>query len=425
MGAAEQLLEYLNQILSQPEQAVLEVEALPAEFQPLGEKMVQCAGFLRETMALAKEIAKGNLDVPLPSSANEMAAPLKSLQAALKHITWQSQRVAKGDYNQRVDFMGDFAKAFNDMVAQLAQQRDTLLSELESRRRENSDLIQSKKMYEELVGRMEQWVLMADISTGEWLFVSNEPEYLSADPTAREDVRRWVSRRVEENCSKPAGTAEFDLESDGRRRYYAVALYPIYWYQRNTLAFVLTDITREREALLTLQNIAEHDSLTRLYNRRFGMDLLNRWLDEKRSFVLCFVDINNLKGVNDQLGHGEGDRYILLVSTILKKFSADAIVCRIGGDEFMLLVENWTAERAGVRLEQLKASMAGYNDMPRASYDHSISYGLSLVTKDNILPAADLLSMADERMYIYTRAYKRTRRLKQGGEIPHPAMESI
>ena len=63
----------------------------------------------------------GNFDCALPSPDNEIAASLKSLHASLKHLTWQAQQVAKGDYNQRVDFMGDFSIAFNNMIEQLNQ----------------------------------------------------------------------------------------------------------------------------------------------------------------------------------------------------------------------------------------------------------------------------------------------------------------
>lgn len=413
MSVAVRLLEYLDEVLKQPERAALDVQALPQEFREFGEKLASFAGYVQESRALAEAISQGDLDVSLPSPANEIAAPLKSLHAALKHLTWQSQQVAKGDYRQRVDFMGEFSTAFNDMVVQLAEQRATLLSELENRRRENRSLIQNKNMYEQLVGQLEQWVVMADVNTGEWLFVSNEPYYLRSDLGAAERFRLWVSGQIRQGLSTDMGTAELELESGGVARYYSVSLHPIYWYQRSTLAFILTDVSRERETLRTLQNVANRDPLTQLYNRRYGMQRLSEWLDQRKRFVLGFVDIDNLKGVNDQFGHMEGDRYITLVSGILSEFSSDALICRIGGDEFILLAQDWDRDEACARLEQLKKRMADYSSSTHAPYDHSISYGIILVEEGNTLQAGDLLSAADERMYMYKRVYKRGRRIQR------------
>jgi diguanylate cyclase (GGDEF)-like protein len=73
----------------------------------------------------AQALAKGDLDQEL-RQPGVVAGSLKGLQSALRHVTWQAQRVAAGDLSQRVDFMGDFAAAFNHMVEALAEARATL-----------------------------------------------------------------------------------------------------------------------------------------------------------------------------------------------------------------------------------------------------------------------------------------------------------
>jgi diguanylate cyclase (GGDEF)-like protein len=61
------------------------------------------------------QLAKGILDVDIPRQLY-MAMPAKALQANLKHLTWQAQRIAEGDLNHNVHFLGDFSKAFNQLV---------------------------------------------------------------------------------------------------------------------------------------------------------------------------------------------------------------------------------------------------------------------------------------------------------------------
>jgi PAS domain S-box-containing protein len=116
-------------VIYNPTQATLNLESLPEEFRDLGQGLQYFAECITETRVLAQALAKGDLEGSLPSRGNEMAAPLKSLHASLKHLTWQTQQVAKGDYQQRVDFMGNFAEAFNAMVRQLDERHKIALDE--------------------------------------------------------------------------------------------------------------------------------------------------------------------------------------------------------------------------------------------------------------------------------------------------------
>jgi len=116
---AEVLFNYLRDVLYSPARAALDLERLPQGFRDLGEGLKYLAECISETRKFANALSKGDLDGEMPSSGNEVAAPLKSLHASLKHLTWQTQQVAQGDYLQRVEFMGNFSRAFNAMVQQL------------------------------------------------------------------------------------------------------------------------------------------------------------------------------------------------------------------------------------------------------------------------------------------------------------------
>ncbi|MDR1874043.1 MAG: response regulator [Synergistaceae bacterium] len=117
----------MRSILYHPTRAELDLESLPEDFRELGKGLQYFAGCIAETHELANALAKGHLNCKLPSRGNEMAAPLKALHASLKHLTWQAQQVASGDYKQRVGFMGDSADAFNMMIEQLEQRSAELL----------------------------------------------------------------------------------------------------------------------------------------------------------------------------------------------------------------------------------------------------------------------------------------------------------
>lgn len=73
-------------------------------------------------------LSQGELQKEIPRTGNFLSSPFKELHARLMHLTWQTEQVARGDYNQRIDFMGNFSTAFNTMVATLAE-RESILRE--------------------------------------------------------------------------------------------------------------------------------------------------------------------------------------------------------------------------------------------------------------------------------------------------------
>ncbi len=75
-------------------------------------------------------LSRGDLSVDLPRGGMQMTQSLKNLQANLRHLSWKTQQIAKGDFTQRIDFMGEFSTAFNSMVGQLAQSREVLSEKL-------------------------------------------------------------------------------------------------------------------------------------------------------------------------------------------------------------------------------------------------------------------------------------------------------
>jgi phosphoserine phosphatase RsbU/P len=75
-----------------------------------------------EASEFLRNLSHGLLDAE-PPARNHLIAPFKQLHANLRHLTWQTNRVAKGDLNQHVDFMGEFSASFNEMIESLRQKR--------------------------------------------------------------------------------------------------------------------------------------------------------------------------------------------------------------------------------------------------------------------------------------------------------------
>jgi diguanylate cyclase (GGDEF)-like protein len=277
-------------------------------------------------------------------------------------------------------------------------------------------LTQSNELFEAITDQIVQWIIVMSKKDKRWLFTNHKSVDILFDPKLEQELRLWLERQAEIMDSKPQAS-EVELSDGGKVQYFSVDAHPLYWYEHDSVAFVLTDISDEKEHLHKLENVAYRDTLTKVFNRHYGMNVLNEWIAQNKSFIICFVDIDNLKYVNDKHGHTEGDNYILLVASILRDFSHSAVICRLGGDEFMLLEQNCGKNAAEARMEVLRASLIRYDDEPDAFYNHSMSYGVVEVSVDNTLSASDLLSMADEKMYAYKRAHKNQRGISTIGGV--------
>lgn len=149
-------------------------------------------------------------------------------------------------------------------------------------------------------------------------------------------------------------------------------------------------------------NTAQTDRLTgaknrNAYSERIG-DIENM-IRSKKDFLFSILlfDINGLKQVNDTLGHAEGDRLIINGYAYLKEFFHNQQIYRIGGDEFVILIENPTAAIGEIRMKQFRKSM---KDRENVSDDVPVlsgGYALYMPETDNCYE--DVFTRADKDMY--------------------------
>ena len=123
------------------------------------------------------------------------------------------------------------------------------------------------------------------------------------------------------------------------------------------VVMVFRDVTQEKEQREKIEYIMSHDSMTGLYNRWYMEEALSRYdHEEKGSCALIMGDLNGLKLVNDAFGHYEGDRFIREIAAILESSSGPHdVVCRWGGDEFLILMPNAGAADAEQLIERILA----------------------------------------------------------------------
>jgi diguanylate cyclase len=160
-----------------------------------------------------------------------------------------------------------------------------------------------------------------------------------------------------------------------------------------------------------LRHQADHDSMTGLASRAFlrrEIDLL-RATGIRRSCGLLFIDVDDLKPINDLYGHAGGDMVLRAVATRLSQaVRADDIAARVGGDEFaILLLDVRDAARAGEVADRIIASMASpLQILGDRTVEVSVSIGIATVDRDASVGTEELISRADMAMYAAKAACK-------------------
>jgi len=168
---------------------------------------------------------------------------------------------------------------------------------------------------------------------------------------------------------------------------------------------VFRNVTSERKMAQLMAHQARHDDLTGLYNRREFENQLTRSLERSEkgseSDVLCYVDLDQFKVVNDTCGHIAGDKLLTQITHILRTNLRESdVLARLGGDEFGLLVKNCSIEKA------IEISTVLHNAIKefRFSWEgkvFSIGSSMGLVSvSSEIGSIAEVMSAADSACYV-------------------------
>jgi diguanylate cyclase (GGDEF)-like protein/PAS domain S-box-containing protein len=168
--------------------------------------------------------------------------------------------------------------------------------------------------------------------------------------------------------------------------------------------FQIQDISERKRAESALQSLSLVDELTGLYNRRGFLAVTEQYLESfQRSdngLVVLYADLDGLKGINDSLGHLEGDRALMRTAEILKEaFRSSDIIARLGGDEFVLLASVGADESAESLTDRLQQKIALANSQRNRPYDLSISIGVAHYDPDEACTIEELMGRADRVMY--------------------------
>lgn len=166
----------------------------------------------------------------------------------------------------------------------------------------------------------------------------------------------------------------------------------------------ITEIVEHVEEKKILREMTLRDELTDLYNRRgfytHAEHIIKVSKRNKDKMILFFIDVDNLKSINDTYSHQAGDDALIDTTDIIKKtFRESDIIARFGGDEFVILarlVKKSLGEKLSARF---KRNLNSHNKKNIRPYKLSLSVGVAQCGSKPNISIDDLLKRADESMY--------------------------
>jgi diguanylate cyclase (GGDEF)-like protein/PAS domain S-box-containing protein len=167
---------------------------------------------------------------------------------------------------------------------------------------------------------------------------------------------------------------------------------------------IYINITERKKLEGELKKLARFDNLTGSCNRGYGLALLDRQLKlakrNKTKILLAYLDVDNFKDINDSFGHEEGDKVLKEVVKLFKSTLREIdIICRMGGDEFLLIFPESSEEDSPLIRKRIRKNLVKLNRELKRPYKISFSMGFSCYNPDNPQSMDELIRIADKKMY--------------------------
>lgn len=330
-----------------------------------------------------------------------LVAPLKNIQENIERFE-QGLSLKKPALENNSDEIGQLAAAFWNMTEKLGRTTvsknyvDNIINNMSGALvvlRPDLTIHKVNPQTQDLFGFSEEELIGQPLT----LLVDCDQDAHNS-PERIKKLFRGESIRNTEICATSKSGQEIPLHFSGAPMYDDLG-------NLNALICLFDDVTELKQAEAKLKQLAHHDPLTGLANRNLFFDRLQHALhDAKRHgriFALLYLDLDKFKPINDTLGHEFGDLALQEISKRLQEtLRGDDTVARIGGDEFIIILNGLPDVNAAVPLaEKVIRTILTPIQIGSLSHQLGVSVGISVFPGDG-KDTDTLISTADKAMYV-------------------------
>lgn len=328
-------------------------------------------------------------------------SPLEELTLTVKDITYHKLYETRARKLSN-DEIGELVEVFNQMLDSIAQ--------------ENLALKQSETRFRTLTTGSPVGIFQCDLH-GQMVYANDKWSEVTGLSSDRSDefpnhiLKRF--RRQYENFWKNISernvtqVIEFGYKNPvtGEIKSFMEYVSVLYGSEgtRDGCIGTLLDVSELKNAQMELEKLAFYDPLTSLPNRRFFRDHLNFILADARhhtkKVAVLMLDLDNFKKVNDSLGHDTGDSLLKAIAARMLEMVPDTcVLSRMGGDEFLFLLNDTSADAAAVIGQRILDTISEEIEISEHVLEITGSFGISIYPDDG-LTSHDLMKNADMALY--------------------------
>ena len=164
------------------------------------------------------------------------------------------------------------------------------------------------------------------------------------------------------------------------------------------------EIVERKKLEEKLKKLAHFDVLTGCCSRGYGLSLLEQQIKnakrKKTPILLLYLDVDNFKYINDTFGHQEGDKVLKEAVKLFKSTLREVdIICRLGGDEFLLIFPEGSLNDVPLIRERINKNLKKLNQKLNKPFKIDFSVGISYYDQSDPLSLEELIHRADQKMY--------------------------
>ena len=305
---------------------------------------------------------------------------------------------------------GRFKSLFNESPISLWEEDFSEVKKVLDKIAENEDVVERIRNDDNLVNQCIQLIKILDVNqaTLDLYNAKSKPDLLDSLPRILVDASNAEFRK--ELISLVTGKNYHECEIKQKKSsgeiidgLLRLSLPPGYEETWERVYISIVDITDRKQTEEKLRFMSFHDALTGLYNRGYFEEEMER-LKSSRQFPVSIIvcDLDDLKQINDSLGHDVGDQAIKAAANILRSnvFRKEDVVARTGGDEFVILLPNVDINENPAIRERLDKSIIDFNGSTKNDGLYRpifFSYGFAVIQSDESLMEG--YKQADAAMY--------------------------
>ncbi|MFN4190268.1 MAG: diguanylate cyclase, partial [Pseudothermotoga sp.] len=218
---------------------------------------------------------------------------------------------------------------------------------------------------------------------------------------AYSDIQNFEQMRPEIQCCSEVENFEIQLKTSSGLRYYSVRCIPVVNHrnEKEGSIHLYNDVTTEKLQIIFWQDMARQDPLTKVANRHTLEELMDSFSQLGREFSVIMMDIDGFKMINDTYGHPVGDRVLSYFAQVIKNsIRKDVFFIRYGGDEFLLIMPNASAEIAENLIERIRQSFEKPLEIDETEIKITFCAGIATFPKDG-KNLRELIDRADKALY--------------------------